>query len=167
MRGRRLLAAVCVLGLSVRGVWADNHAVQSLPPGTGEVSISHHEGYWLVNVSAVRRAVNQPIESLLVSRATEVAAQRLCNFTDKPGLRLEAKLSGVAMTSSSQVGEMFSVTVRVPEQRPQCRVLVVEQRLPAGNTPDEPPAAREPPQPVVPPASSSRSTIVREFKVEY
>jgi hypothetical protein len=100
-------------------------------------------------------------------------AHFLCDVAVVPGRRLEAKLEGLSLVSSTGAGQVLEVVVRVPAQKPSCKVVVVEVApappVPlAANPMLQGPRAEESPKPLAEPNSVRHKDImIRNFGGEY
>ena len=72
------------------------------------------------------RGTREASEELLVTRAMRGLAHQLCEFDLSPGKRLEASLSGVSLVASTTKGKAMEVVIRVPVQKPSCKVIVAD-----------------------------------------
>ena len=116
------------------------------------------------------RGTREASESFYATLATRNMAHFLCDVAVTPGKRLEAKLEGLSLVSSTGVGQELEVVVRAPAQKPSCKVVVVA-------VPPVPPApqqwsqgqrADEKPKPQAEPNSLRQNDIViRNFGGEH
>lgn len=108
--------------------------------------VTEVNGQIYVRVMEQRRGNLQPIESLLVHRATTMAAHTLCQYTPKPNQRLEAKLQGVTLIHSKESDQRVrEVVIRLKKQKPECIVQTIASApppSPAGSV-GNPPATQE------------------------
>ena len=56
---------------------------------------------------------------------------QLCEFDLSQDKRLEASLSGVSLVASTIKGKAMEVVIRVPVQKPSCKVIVVNSAIAA------------------------------------
>jgi len=77
------------------------------------------------------RGTREASEELLVTRAMRGLVHQLCEFDLSPGKRLEASLSGVSLVASTTKGKAMEVVIRVPVQKPSCKVIVVDSAIAA------------------------------------
>ena len=72
------------------------------------------------------RGTREASEELLVTRAMRGLVHQLCEFDLSQDKRLEASLSGVSLVASTTKGKAMEVVIRVPVQKPSCKVIVVD-----------------------------------------
>lgn len=122
------------------------------------------------------RGTREASESFYATVATRNMAHFLCDVAVAPGKRLEAKLEGLSLVSSTGAGQELEVVVRAPVQKPSCKVVVVEV-APAPPAPPAPlaanplpqaPRAEENPKPLAEPNSvRHKDIVIRNFGGEY
>ena len=86
-------------------------------------------GYVYATAEGLLRGTIEAIEELLVTRAMRGLVHKLCEFDPSPGKRLEASLSGVNLVSSTIKGKAMEVVIRVPVQKPSCKVISIDASL--------------------------------------
>lgn len=89
------------------------------------VAVIRHEGKIYAKSAGVLRGTRESTEAMLGTRSTRLIANQLCGFEPVTGRRLEAKLTGVSMFSSSMVGTEIQVIMSAPEQTPACQVVTI------------------------------------------
>lgn len=88
--------------------------------------VTELDGQVYVRVVDQRRGSLQPLERLLITRATSMASQWLCNFSPKPNLRLEASLQGInVIYSQESESRVVDVVIRLKKQKPDCIIRTV------------------------------------------
>lgn len=75
------------------------------------------------------RGTREASEELLVTRAMRGLVHKLCEFDLSPGKRLEGSLSGVNLVASTIKGKAMEVVIRVPVQKPSCKVIAVDAAI--------------------------------------
>jgi hypothetical protein len=120
--------------------------------------------------TGIQRGTLEGTRELLVTRAMQGLANRLCAFEATPGRRLEATLQGVSLVLFESRGNELVVFIKAPLQNPACQVRVVEPGPALTAVPPTSEATRhEGAQPrqvqsVEPPA---QDILIRKFGVEY
>ena len=123
--------------------------------------------------TGMQRGTLEGTRELLVTRAMQGLANRLCAFEATPGRRLEATLQGVRLVLSESRGNELVVVIKAPLQNPACQVWVVEPVPaltavpPTRPTPEatRPEAAQ--PRQVQPAEPPAQDIVIRKFGVEY
>jgi len=117
------------------------------------------------------RGTREASESFYATVATRNMAHFLCDVAVVPGRRLEAKLEGLSLVSSTGAGQELEVVVRVPAQKPSCKVVAVAPAPPiplAANPMPQGPRAEENPKPLAEPNSvRHKDIVIRNFGGEY
>ena len=75
------------------------------------------------------RGTRETSEEFLVTRAMRRLVHKLCEFDPSPYKRLEGSLSGVNLVSSTITGKAMEVVIRVPVQKPSCKVIALDAAL--------------------------------------
>ena len=75
------------------------------------------------------RGTREASEEFLVTRAMRGLVYRLCEFDPSPNKRLEGSLSGVNLVSSTIKGKAMEVVIRIPVQKPSCKVIALDATL--------------------------------------
>ena len=119
------------------------------------------------------RGTREASESFYATVATRNMAHFLCDVAVVPGRRLEAKLEGLSLVSSTGAGQELEVVVRAPAQKPSCKVVLVEVAPAppaplAANPLPQGPRAEENPKPLAEPNSvRHKDIVIRNFGGEY
>jgi hypothetical protein len=119
------------------------------------------------------RGTREASESFYATVATRNMAHFLCDVAVSPGKRLEAKLEGLSLVSSTGAGPELEVVVRAPAQKPSCKVVVMELATalpppPAANPLPQGPRTEDNPKPLAESNSARQKDIViRNFGGEY
>ena len=127
------------------------------------------------------RGTREASESFYATVATRNMAHYLCDVAVTPGRRLEAKLEGLSLVSSTGAGQVLEVVVRAPAQKPSCKVVVVEvatapsvplapssQSMPPAINPLQVQRVEESPKPLAEPSSvRHKDIVIRNFGSEY
>ena len=85
--------------------------------------------YVYATAEGLFRGTLEASEELLVTRAMRGLVHKLCEFDPSPGKRLEVSLSGVTLVASTIKGKAMEVVIRVPVQKPTCKVIAVDASL--------------------------------------
>jgi len=75
------------------------------------------------------RGTREASEELLVTRAMRGLVHKLCEFDPSPNKRLEGSLSGVNLVSTTIKGKLMEVVIRVPIQKPSCKVIAIDAAI--------------------------------------
>ncbi len=89
-----------------------------------------HEGHLYAMATGSVRGTREGTEQMLITRAMRSIAHQLCDFEASPNRRLEARLTGVTLVSSTAQGRDLEVVVQAPPQKPNCRIVAVEPAPP-------------------------------------
>ena len=167
MRLEEIRRGCIAVAAAVAAVAAD-HAVAQVPAaieaGLDSGAVVELDGQVYSRARGVRRHASHQVDRRLVLVATESAANHLCRFSPRPGQRLEARLTGVAVVENRSDGDGAVVTIRLPVQSPECVIRSDEEARPA-RAPAE--AGPSPLAPRPAPTSQAGGIIVREYKVDY
>lgn len=161
--------ALCVMALAFT-----TSVSAQLPPDVrdrlAERSVVATGSFVYAKAAGSLRGTREASESFYATLATRNMAHFLCDVAVTPGKRLEAKLEGLSLVSSTGVGQELEVVVRAPAQKPSCKVVVVAvpPAFPAPQQLSQGQRADEKPKPLVEPNSLRQNDIViRNFGGEH
>lgn len=97
-------------------VSADVHSRLSAEP------VVSAEGYVYAKTATSIRGTPEIAEQRAVLEALRLIANKLCEFEPRSGKRLETAILGTTLVASSRVERTVEVVVRVPDQKPMCKV---------------------------------------------
>lgn len=164
---------VIVIGAVVASAWGGHGSVRAQVPSelrekllAGEVVT--RGAHVFAMATGNQRGTREGSEELLVARAMGSIANKLCAFEAKPGLRLESSFQGGTLVYSEIRGNEISVVIKVPLQKPSCRVVEVVQPLPVVPLPPE--SARTEitqTRQAQPSEPQTKDIVIRKFDGEY
>ena len=161
--------ALCVMALAFTTTVS-----AQLPPDVrdrlAERSVVATGSFVYAKAAGSLRGTREASESFYATVATRNMAHFLCDVAVTPGKRLEAKLEGLSLVSSTGVGQELEVVVRAPAQKPSCKVVVVAvaPAPPAAQNLSQGQRVDEKPKPLAEPNSLRQNDIViRNFGGEY